>query len=149
MQELTDAARDRDSAVFGIQDLKKFFIWSLVAAVSIAGAAGQFFYAKLSANSDADGRRDIAIQKLQDSFEHSSQGAVKLQLGLDKQQEIGSQMLLELTKLAGKVASTEEITRNTQARLEVLTDYIRQNHNPKKEVLQDGDSVIIPRGGQR
>lgn len=149
MNELLEAAKDRDSAVFGIADLKKFFMWTMgVSAAALLGV-GQYFHGKLSSNQDADAKRDVAIQQLQDQFKHSSETGQRLERAIEQQQTVSTQMLLQMTQLSGKVSSTEEISRNTQARVEALNDYLRNSHAPKKEVLSAEDSVYSPRGIQR
>lgn len=125
-----------EKTILSLTDLKRFIAWLGAGCIATALLAGQYFYAQLAANGAADSKRDMAIQSLQDEFKHTAETGHRLEKAIEDQRSVSSQMLLEMTKLAGKAASTEEIARSTQSRIEALTDYLRNDRlDPKRGVL--------------
>jgi hypothetical protein len=126
-----------EKTILSLTDLKRFLGKILGGCFAAFLLAGQYFYTQLAANGAADAKRDMAIQGLQDEFRHTSETGKRLEKAIDDQRLVSSQMLLEMTKLAGKAASTEEIARSTQSRIEALTDYLRNDRIDQKKTVLD------------
>lgn len=125
-----------EKTIVTLTDLKRLLGKMGAGFVAIALFAGQYVYSQLSANAVGDSKRDLAIQSLQDQFKHTTETGHRLEKAIEDQRSVSSQMLLEMTKLAGKAASTEEIARSTQLRIEALNDYLRNDRlDPKRGVL--------------
>jgi len=130
-----------EKTIVTLTDLKRLLGKMGAGLFALALFAGQYVYSQLSANALGDSKRDLAIQSLQDEFKHTAETGHRLEKAIDDQRLVSSQMLLEMTKLAGKAASTEEIARSTQTRIEALTDYLRNDRlDPKRGTL---DSVPV------
>lgn len=130
-----------EKTILSLTDLKRFIGWIGASGVAAALLAGQYFYSQLAANYAVDAKQDLAIGSLQSQIKTADDTGKRLEESLKDQRALTSQMLIQMTQLAGKVSSTEEISRNTQSRIEALNDYLRNERlDPKRGVLDSSPS---------
>lgn len=142
-----------EKTILSLTDLKHGLWACFAAAVGLAVVAYQYqqgqialTQSRITANYEGDAKRDVAIGALQSQLKTADDTGKRLEESLKEQRSLTSQMLLQMATLSGKVSSTEEISRNTQSRIEALNDYLRNERlDPKRGVL-DSSSSRRPQG---
>lgn len=132
-----------EKTILGLTDLKRIIYGCFAGAVALAAFAYQYQQgqigrnqAQISANYADDAKQDLAIADLKAQIKSADETGKRLEESVKDQRALTSQMLIQMTQLSGKVSSTEEISRNTQSRIEALNDYLRNDRlDPKRGVL--------------
>jgi hypothetical protein len=124
MPPVKDSPHD---VVIALEDLKRYAIWLSCGAVAAAIIIGANYQSRLVTLEKHDNSQDMTIQHLEQQAEYAKEQLARLQSFIDSSQRNQSDILVQLSSLRANAASTEEITRATQARVEVLADYLRKN----------------------
>ncbi len=136
-----------DRTILGITDLKRVIIYFACGTVGLAIVAFQYHQSQITAaqvlinsNFSGDAKQDLAIADLKAQISTADATGKRLEDAVKDQRTLTSQMLIQMTQLSGKVSSTEEISRNTQSRIEALNDYLRNERmDPKRSVLDSSE----------
>ena len=146
-----DLVNERERTIVGIGDLKKIIGACFAAALMLVGYLCQHYNGQLiqlagqlAVRVETDHRQDTKIQQLEDNLGEARRANDRIENALNDQKRVTSEMLLQMTTLAGKVAATEEVSRTTRDRVEALLDYFRKED--KHAVISTEDSVKSPRG---
>lgn len=129
-----------EKTVLGLTDLKRIIYGCFAGSVGLAVVAFQYHQAQITSNFSGDAKQDLAIADLKAQISTADATGKRLEDAVKDQRTLTSQMLIQMTQLSGKVSSTEEISRNTQSRIEALNDYLRNERmDPKRSVLDSSD----------
>lgn len=146
-----DLVGERERTIVGIGDLKKIIGVCFGIGLALAGYLCQHYNGQLiqlasqiAIRVETDHQQDKKIQQLEDNLGEARRTNDRIERTLNDQQRVTSEMLLQMTSLAGKVSATEEVSRTTRDRVEALLDFVRKEN--KNAVISTEDSVYAQRG---
>ena len=117
--------------ILKVSDLKSFIGWVVAGCVTtgitVLGIIGAHFQSRLVEIEKHDVRQDSSIQTLVQQSEYSKDQLIRIQNSVEASQRNQSEILVQLSALRANASATEEISRSTQKRVEVLADYLRKN----------------------
>jgi len=146
-----DLVGERERTIVGIGDLKKIIGVCFGIGLALAGYLCRHYNGQLiqlasqiAIRVETDHQQDKKIQQLEDNLGEARRTNDRIERTLNDQQRVTSEMLLQMTSLAGKVSATEEVSRTTRDRVEALLDFVRKEN--KNAVISTEDSVYAQRG---
>jgi len=113
--------------VLEVVDLKKFIGWIFTGSVAIAIGVGVHFQSRLVEIEKHDNRQDMELSTLSQQSDFTKDQLRIIQSSIESSQRNQSDILVQLSALRANASATEEISRSTQKRVEILADYLRKN----------------------
>lgn len=144
---MDDIHRTADTA----ESIRKLIGWAVTAIVALGGIVFWGIYNDISELKDRDrerGLRAVEVAAQVKSLEAQQASTTGL---LNQLVQAQNTVLLQLTEIRTKGASTEEIVKAMQTELANIRNYLNNIalNDSKKQVLEEYDSVLTPRGIKR
>jgi hypothetical protein len=124
MAPLKDSPHD---VVITIEELKTLLKRITVAGITAMVGIGLHFQSRLLDLDKHNNSQDLSIQQLSMQTDYIKDQLTRMQTFIDASQRNQSDIIVQLGNLRVNMATTEQISRETQSRLENLADYLRKN----------------------
>ena len=131
-REWFDAPHDRPAdVILAVADLKRLSIWLVGTLIGFGSvvicAAGAYFQSEIREQRDLNTSQGSSISTITQEIRDIKSRWQRLEDAFERNQSGQQSLLVQIAELRAKAASTEEIARSTQQRIEALASYMREN----------------------